>query len=246
MSNDEQLIQTAIVNVNAGGGGEDSCHFVDLLYTMLTKYCSSQDCRVILNFRVSASGGTKSVEFIVSGNSIYTKLRSLKGVHRLQEWDKKDKSKRKSILAAVDVIPMLEQCHSAILERDLKVETFFSGGAGGQNVNKTESAVRITHIPTGIVAACQQERSQIRNKAIALEILESKVAALRMEQSEKNVAELRGDVKQIVIGSQIITYMYCPLRLVKDHRSGYETRDVDSVLNGRIQPLIDAFLTMKH
>ena len=189
--------------------------------------------------------GFKSVEFRVDGEDAYGYLKGEMGVHRLVRISPFDANKRRhTSFASVEVMPEITNDNTEIVIKpeDLKIDTYRSSGAGGQHVNTTDSAVRITHIPTGIVTACQTERSQVQNKENALSMLKSRLVMLALETKKKSIDELKGDVKKIEWGSQIRSYVFCPYTLVKDNRTGEETSDLDAVMNGELDNFIFAFL----
>lgn len=188
--------------------------------------------------------GLKSITFEVSGDNAYGFLKAEKGVHRLVRISPFDaNARRHTSFASVEVMPKIEEKPNIeIKPEDLKVDTYRSSGAGGQNVNKTESAVRITHIPTGIVVACQVERSQVQNREIAMQMLYSKLIEKEENEEMERLAAIRGEIKKIEWGSQIRSYVFCPYTLVKDHRTGYEDSNIQSVMDGNIQEFINEFL----
>ena len=230
--------RTALVTISSGAGGADSDDFVLRLLKMLGCYCASSGFTAVVRNQTE-----RQVELTVEGDCAYEYLRAVKGVHRLSD---ERKGKKASILAAIDVIPLTEASAVELKRSDMRVETFRSSGAGGQYVNTTDSAVRITHIPTGLTASCQSERSQQQNLRAAADILSARIAHYNAEKAAGKTAALRGDVNNITFGTQIITYMFYPKRMAKDHRTGWESKSPDRVLGGDIQPLIDKFLEQKE
>ena len=189
--------------------------------------------------------GLKSVTFLVSGKKAYGYLKAESGVHRLVRISPFDANRRRhTSFASIEVSPEIEDDDEdiEIPATDIRIDTYRSSGAGGQHVNKTDSAIRITHFPTGIVVTCQNERSQIQNRETAFKILKGKLLKLKLQEKEKNLEEIRGDLKKIEWGSQIRSYVFCPYTLVKDHRTGYETSDVLGVMDGDIKPFILDYL----
>ena len=188
--------------------------------------------------------GLKSITFEIDGENAYGFLKAEKGVHRLVRISPFDaNARRHTSFASVEVMPKLEEKPNIeIRPEDLKIDTYRSSGAGGQNVNKTESAVRITHIPTGIVVSCQIERSQVQNKETAMQMLYSKLAEKEEQEELEKLASIRGEIKKIEWGSQIRSYVFCPYTLVKDHRTGYEDSNIQSVMDGNIQEFINEYL----
>ena len=189
--------------------------------------------------------GIKSVTFTVSGDYAYGYLKAEKGVHRLVRISPFDANKRRhTSFASLEVMPVLDNDEEIVIaDKDLKVDTFRSSGAGGQHINKTESAIRITHLPTGIVVSCQTQRSQIQNREYAMQMLKSRLAELKERQQMEEAASIKGEVKKIEWGSQIRSYVFCPYTLVKDHRTGYENANVNEVMDGNIQPFIEDYLS---
>ena len=235
----------AIVTIHAGAGGTEAQDWVDMLYRMYTMYCNKADYDVTVVDRVEGNdAGTKSITFIGSGENAYGKLKCEKGVHRLVRISPFDsEARRHTSFASVDVIPEVnDECNIKLNPDELKIDTYRSGGAGGQHINKTESAIRITHLPTGIVVTCQNERSQIQNKEMAIKILSAKLLALEEEKRAKEIKQIQGSLKKIEWGSQIRSYVFQPYTMVKDHRTDYETSDVQGVMNGDIEPFIDEYL----
>ena len=192
--------------------------------------------------------GIKSVSFKVEGECAYGYLKAEKGVHRLVRISPFDANKRRhTSFVSLEVTPEIEEDNTiTVKDEEIKVDTFRSSGAGGQHVNKTESAIRITHIPTGIVVACQNERSQTQNREMAMKMLISKLLEKREAERMERDNDIKGEIKKIEWGSQIRSYVFCPYTLVKDHRTGFETGDVDAVMNGNIQGFINDYLKKSH
>ena len=235
----------AIIEIHPGAGGTESQDWAEMLYRMYVRYAEKHKCKIQpIDYQVGDEAGIKSVSFIIKGKNAYGNLKSEKGVHRLVRISPFDASgRRHTSFASVEVTPETSgKIDIEILDKDLKIDTYRSSGAGGQNVNKTESAVRITHIPTGIVVACQNERSQIQNREIALNILKSRLILLKEQEKQMELAKLRGEQKNIEWGSQIRSYVFCPYTMVKDHRSLFETGDVASVMDGDIDGFITSYL----
>ncbi len=238
----------AIVSIHPGAGGLESQDWAEMLLRMYLRWAENRGFKVDLNdVQPGEGGGIKSATFTVHGRNAYGLMLSEKGVHRLVRISPFDASRRRhTSFASLDVIPMLaEEERVEIDPKDLRVETYRSSGAGGQHVNVTDSAVRITHLPTGIVVSCQNERSQIQNRATAMRILEARLFELARREREKEIEKLRGERKDIGFGSQIRSYVLHPYRLVKDHRTGMETGNVDAVLDGELDEFIDAYLRWK-
>jgi len=237
--------RNAIVTLHAGAGGTESQDWVAMLLRMYTRWAQARGYQVeTLDSLEGEEAGLKSVTVLIKGEYAYGYLRAEKGVHRLVRISPFDSSgRRHTSFASVDVLPEIEQDDEVTINpEDLKVETFRASGAGGQHVNKTDSAVRITHLPTGIVVQCQNERSQHANRNTAMKILRSKLIQLKEEERRRQIEELRGPVKEIAWGNQIRSYVLQPYTLVKDHRTGVEIGDVRSVLDGEIDCFIHAFL----
>ena len=234
----------AIVSFHSGAGGTESYDFVQMLYRMILRYGENLNFKVIILDQVLDDNGIKSLTIKVCGENAYGLLKSIKGVHRLVRISPFDANKRRhTTFASIEVLPEIENNNDVqICDDELKIDTFRSGGAGGQHVNKTESAVRITHIPTGIVVTCQNERSQIQNKEKAMEVLKNKLYELELQKKEKEMKELKGELSRIDFGSQIRSYVMCPYSMVKDHRTNYETSNVTKVLDGDIDNFINEFL----
>ena len=238
----------AIVSIHPGAGGLESQDWAEMLLRMYLRWAETRNFKVDLNdLQPGDGGGIKSATFTVHGRNAYGLFMSEKGVHRLVRISPFDASSRRhTSFASLDVIPMLEEAGEIEIDpKDLRVETYRSSGAGGQHVNVTDSAVRITHLPTGIVVSCQNERSQISNRQTAMRILEARLFELSRREREKEIEKLRGERQDIGFGSQIRSYVLHPYRMVKDHRSGLEIGNVDAVLDGDLDELIDAYLRWK-
>lgn len=237
----------AVVTLHAGAGGTEAQDWVEMLLRMYTRWAEKHNYRVeIPDLLPGDEAGIKSVTMIISGPNAFGYLRSERGVHRLVRISPFDASRRRhTSFASVEVMPQAdeEDIDIEIKPEDLKVDTFRSGGAGGQHVNKTESAVRITHLPTGIVVQCQNERSQISNRATAMKLLKAKLLDLEIKKKEEELAALRGEQREIAWGSQIRSYVMHPYSMVKDHRTGVEVGNVEAVMDGEIDRFIAAYLT---
>ena len=231
----------AIMEINAGAGGTEACDWVDMLLRMYLRWAERRGYRTqILNTLEGDVAGLKNVTVLFEGHNAYGHLKNERGVHRLVRISPFDANKRRhTSFAAVDVIPEIEDdVHVDINPEDVKVDTYRASGAGGQHVNKTDSAVRITHIPSGIVVSCQNERSQHANREVAMKVLAARLAEMQRAQNEQRLAELRGDIRAIEWGSQMRSYVFQPYTLVKDHRTGHETGDVLRVMDGDIDDFI--------
>ena len=239
----------AIVTIHSGAGGTESQDWVSMLYRMYSMYCTDSGIDITIVDSVDGGGvGLKSITFLAKGEYAYGKLRGEMGVHRLVRISPFDSSKRRhTTFASVEVAPEItSECEIAINNDDIKIDTYRSSGAGGQHVNTTDSAVRITHIPSGIVVTCQNERSQLQNRENALKILKSKLLSRKLEEEQQKMREIKGELKKIEWGSQIRSYVFQPYTMVKDHRTDYETSDVHDVMDGNIQPLINEYLKKSH
>lgn len=235
----------AIVTIHSGAGGVESQDWVAMLLRMYLRFCERKGFDVKVTDELEGEeAGLKHVTFIAQGEYAYGYLKSERGVHRLIRISPFDANKRRhTTFALVDVIPeMGEEVEVEINPQDLKIETFRAGGHGGQHVNVTDSAVRIIHVPTGIVVQCQNERSQHQNKAVAMKILKARLYERYREEQKKRLQEIKGEHKEIAWGNQIRTYVFHPYNLVKDHRTGYETADVGRVMDGELDDFIEAFL----
>ena len=235
----------AIIEIHPGAGGTESQDWANMLLRMYGRFADFHRMKMtILNLEEASDAGIKSASFILKGKNAYGLLKSERGVHRLVRISPFDSSgRRHTSFASVDVVPQMEKNIDIVIEeKDIRIDTYRSSGAGGQNVNKTDSAVRITHIPTGIVVTCQNERSQIQNREIAFNILKSRLYQLEVEAKQKELDSIRGVKSNIEWGSQIRSYVFCPYTMVKDHRSGYEQVDVFNVLDGALDAQINAYL----
>jgi len=234
----------AIVEINAGAGGTESCDWAAMLLRMYLRWAQDRGYAVEMVDEVAGEvTGYKNVTFVVRGRNAYGYLKAERGVHRMVRISPFDSNKRRhTSFASVDVIPELEDAEEVpINSDDLKIDTYRSSGAGGQHVNKTDSAVRITHLPTGIVVTCQNERSQQKNRAMAMKVLQGRLLEREMRAKEAEMAALRGEQQSIEWGSQIRSYVFDDRR-VKDHRTGQETGDVMGVMDGHLDPFLNAWL----
>ncbi|MBQ9314684.1 MAG: peptide chain release factor 2 [Clostridia bacterium] len=237
----------AIVTIHPGAGGTESQDWAEMLYRMYSMWCDKNGYKLEeLDYLEGDVAGLKSVTFSVTGNLAYGYLKSESGVHRLVRISPFDAGgRRHTSFASVEVIPEIdEDLEVEIDPKDLKVDTYRSSGAGGQHINKTESAIRITHIPTNIVVSCQTQRSQIQNRETAMKMLISKLEELKERENKATISELKGVQREIAWGSQIRSYVFCPYTMVKDHRTNFETGNVDAVMNGELNDFMDAYLKM--
>jgi peptide chain release factor 2 len=245
MLSGEHDASSAIVSINAGAGGTEAQDWADILLRMYLRWCERKGFKSeITEYQPGDEAGTKGVTFTVSGDYAYGYLKAEKGIHRLVRISPFDSNARRhTSFCSVFVFPELsDDVEIEVLDKDLKVDTYRASGAGGQHVNKTDSAIRITHIPTGIVVSCQNQRSQHKNRAIAMKQLKARLYELEMEKKESEVEALGGEKKDIAWGSQIRSYVLHPYRMVKDHRTSYEVGNTDAVLDGDIDGFIEAFL----
>jgi peptide chain release factor 2 len=240
----EHDADNAILAVHAGAGGTDSQDWAEMLLRMYLRWAERRGFTTeVADLSPGEGAGIKSATVITAGPFAYGYLKGERGVHRLVRLSPFDAAHRRhTSFALVDVIPEVEDVEVALREDELRVETYRAGGAGGQNVNKVETAVRITHLPTGLVVQCQNERSQHANKLTAMRLLRAKLAELQEEQQAQRLAELRGEFKEAAWGNQIRSYVLHPYTLVKDHRTAAETGNAAAVLDGDLDPFIDAYL----
>ncbi len=235
----------AIVTLHAGAGGTESCDWASMLYRMYTRWAERKGFTVeMLDYLDGDVAGLKTVTFQVNGENAYGYLKSEKGVHRLVRISPFNAAgKRQTSFASCDVVPDIEdEIDIDINEDDLRIDTYRASGAGGQHINKTSSAIRITHLPTGIVVQCQNERSQHSNKAKAMQMLKAKLYLLKEQEQADKVSDIRGEIKDIGFGNQIRSYVMQPYTLVKDHRTNVESGNVASVMDGNIDLFINAYL----
>ena len=246
---DKYDANNAILTLHPGAGGTEAQDWVEMLYRMYSRWASENGYKVEeLDYLAGDEAGIKSVTFLVSGDYAYGYLKGEQGVHRLVRISPFDAGgRRHTSFASVEVLPEItDDIEIDINPDDLKIDTFRASGAGGQHVNKTSSAVRITHIPTGIVVACQTERSQIQNKENAMKMLKSKLLHLKEQEHKETIDELKGIQMDIAWGSQIRSYVFCPYTLVKDHRTNYEVGNVQAVMDGDLNGFIDSYLRYRH
>ena len=236
----------AIIEIHSGAGGTEACDWANMLYRMYTRWCEKNHFKIEeVSCEPGDEAGIKSVTALISGMNVFGYLKCERGVHRLVRISPFDSnSRRHTSFASVEVTPLFDgtDVDIEIKDSDLKIDVYRSSGAGGQHVNKTESAVRITHLPTGIVVTCQNERSQIQNRERAMEVLKNKLYQLELQKREEKMQEMKGDMKKIDFGSQIRSYVMHPYSLVKDHRTNFENANVQDVLDGNIDAFINAYL----
>lgn len=235
----------AILKLNAGAGGTESCDWCSMLYRMYTRWAERKGFNIdVLDYLDGEEAGIKSVTFQVNGINAYGYLKSEKGVHRLVRISPFNaQGKRQTSFVSLDVMPDIEEDMDIEIDNDdLRIDTYRSSGAGGQHINKTSSAIRITHLPTGIVVQCQNERSQFQNKDKAMQMLKAKLYMLRQEENAEKLSGIRGEVKEIGWGNQIRSYVLQPYTMVKDHRTNEESGNTDAVLDGAIDSFINAYL----
>jgi peptide chain release factor 2 len=238
----------AILALHAGAGGTEAQDWTQMLYRMYTRYCERAGFKVtLLDYLAGDEAGTKSVAFEVEGDNAYGYLRGEKGVHRLVRISPFDSNARRhTSFSSLDVAPVLE--NDGVIEidmEDVRVDTYRSTGAGGQHVNKTDSAVRMTHLPTNIVVSCQNERSQVQNREMCLKMLRARLLELKERQKEEQMSDIKGEMKKIEWGSQIRSYVFQPYTMVKDHRTGFESGSIDDVMDGNLDGFITAYLKMQ-
>jgi len=235
----------AILELHPGAGGTESQDWAEMLLRMYRRWAEKKNFQVeVLDYLPGEEAGIKSVTLLIKGHNAYGYLKAEKGVHRLVRISPFDASgRRHTSFVSCDVVPEIEDdIEVEIRPEDLRIDTFRASGAGGQHVNRTESAVRITHLPTGIVVSCQSERSQIQNRERAMRMLRSKLYELKIEEQRRQLEEIRGELTEIAWGNQIRSYVFHPYSLVKDHRTQVETSNVQAVMDGEIDLFIDAYL----
>lgn len=234
-----------ILEVHAGAGGTEACDWANMLYRMYTRWCEKNNYKYeVIDYLAGEEVGVKSVTISIKGVNSYGYLKSEKGIHRLVRLSPFDSNhKRHTSFASVEVIPEIKKDIDVVIEdKDLKIDVYRSSGAGGQHVNTTDSAVRITHLPTNIVVTCQNGRSQIQNREEAMMVLKSKLKLLEIEKQNNELNEVRGEQKNIEFGSQIRSYVLHPYSMIKDHRTNVESSNVDKILDGDIGIYINAYL----
>ncbi len=235
----------AILTIHPGAGGTESQDWAEMLYRMYTRWAIKNNYEVKeLDYLEGEEAGLKSVTFEIIGENAYGYLKGEKGIHRLVRISPFDSGgRRHTSFASVEILPEItEDIDITINPDDLRVDTYRASGAGGQHINKTSSAVRITHIPTNIVVSCQSERSQIQNRETAMKMLKSKLLDLKEKEQKEKIEDLKGEQKDIAWGSQIRSYVFCPYTMVKDHRTNFEIGNVESVMNGEIDDFIKSYL----
>lgn len=235
----------AILSFHAGAGGTEAQDWVQMLYRMYARWSERHHFKVkVLDYLAGEEAGIKSASILITGTNAYGFLKSEHGVHRLVRISPFDASgRRQTSFASLEVMPEIDDDYDIeINPADLKVDTYRSGGAGGQHVNKTESAIRITHIPTGVIVACQNERSQHQNREVAMKMLKSKLVKIKEREHLKRIEDIKGEQQQIGWGSQIRSYVFMPYTLVKDHRTNCESGNINAVMDGDLDPFINAYL----
>ena len=244
LGRDENDDKNVIVEIRAGAGGEEAALFAASLFRMYSMYAERKGFKIeLLNENATELGGYKEISFMVEGEGAYSRFKFESGVHRVQRVPETEASGRiHTSTVTVAVLPEVDEVEFQINPADLQIDTFRSSGAGGQHVNKTESAIRITHIPTGVIVACQNERSQHQNREVAMKMLKSKLVKIKEREHLKRIEDIKGEQQQIGWGSQIRSYVFMPYTLVKDHRTGYETGNIGAVMDGEIDPFINAYL----
>ncbi len=237
----------AILTLHAGAGGTEAQDWAEMLYRMYTRWAERRGFSVkTLDFLDGDEAGLKSVTFLVEGLNAYGYAKAEKGVHRLVRISPFDASgRRHTSFASLDVMPEIEDDTTIVINPDdLKIDTYRASGAGGQHINKTDSAIRITHIPTGVVVSCQNERSQHKNKETAMKMLKSKLAEIKEREQQEKIDDIKGEQKEIAWGSQIRSYVFHPYNMVKDHRTNYEMGNIGAVMDGDLDGFINAYLKM--
>ncbi len=245
MLSGEHDANNAIVSINAGAGGTEAQDWAEILLRMYLRYCERKGFKAeITDYQPGDEAGAKGVTFTVSGDYAFGYLKAEKGIHRLVRISPFDSNARRhTSFCSVFVFPELsDDVEIEVLDKDLKVDTYRASGAGGQHVNKTDSAIRITHLPTGIVVSCQNQRSQHKNRSTAMKQLKARLYEMELEKKESEAEELGGEKKDIAWGSQIRSYVLHPYRMVKDHRTDYESGNTDAVLDGNLDGFIEAYL----
>ena len=241
-------MNNAIITLHPGAGGTESCDWAQMLYRMYTRWATANNYEVKeLDYLDGEEAGLKSVTALIKGPYAYGYLKGEMGVHRLVRISPFDSGgRRHTSFASLEVLPEItEDIQIDINPDDLRVDTYRASGAGGQHINKTSSAVRITHIPTNIVVSCQSERSQIQNRETAMKMLKSKLLDLKEKEHKDKIEDLKGNQMDIAWGSQIRSYVFCPYTMVKDHRTNYEVGNIEAVMNGDLNGFMDAYLKMK-
>ncbi len=239
---------SAIVTIHAGAGGTESCDWAEMLYRMYSRWCNEKKYKITeLDFMPGDMVGVKSVTFAVEGMRAYGYLKSEKGVHRLVRISPFDAAKKRhTSFASIDVMPEVDEATDIEVNAgDLKIDTYRASGAGGQHVNTTDSAVRITHLPSGVVVTCQKERSQLKNRETAMKLLKSKLLEIEMKRKEEEMKKLQGEQNEIGWGSQIRSYVFQPYTMVKDHRTSVESGNVKAVMDGDLDSFITGYLRWK-
>lgn len=239
----------AIITIHPGAGGTESQDWAEMLYRMYTRWATKNEYEVKeLDYLEGEEAGLKSVTFEIIGSNAYGYMKSEKGVHRLVRISPFDSGgRRHTSFASVEVLPEIsDDIEININIDDLRIDTYRASGAGGQHINKTSSAIRITHLPTNIVVACQSERSQIQNRETAMKMLKSKLLDLKEKEHKEKIEDLKGEQKEIAWGSQIRSYVFCPYTMVKDHRTNFEVGNVDAVMNGEINEFMRSYLKCNY
>ena len=243
--NDEYDDSNCFLELHPGAGGTESMDWAEMLYRMYLRFCQKSNFKVeVIDYQAGEEAGIKSITLLIKGKNAYGYLKSERGVHRLVRISPFDSNKRRhTSFCSCDVTPEIKDNNKIEINADdVKIDVYHSSGAGGQSVNTTDSAVRLTHKPTGIVVTCQNERSQLKNKEVAFSILKSKLLQLELKKKEEELNKLKGEHMNIDFGSQIRSYVFHPYNLVKDHRTNYETGNAQGVMDGDIKPFIDSYL----
>lgn len=248
LMNEEYDKNNCIVHIHSGAGGKDASQWAEMLERVYFKWANKEGIDIEMLDRQDDEGGIKYSTFQLSGLYSFGKMKCERGIHRLVRISPFDSNARRhTSFASISVSPEVDDIKSLeIKDEDIRIDTFRSSGAGGQSVNTTDSAVRITHLPTGITSNCSKERSQIKNREHAMKILKSRILELELKKREKEMNELSGDQKDVSWGNQIRSYVFHPYRLVKDHRTNYETSNLDDIMNGKIDEFIDRYLRYKN